>query len=66
MLVKFKFNLGDEVKDKVSGFKGVIVAQTMWLNGCARILVQSQDLDKEIGIKGHLKGAGVNSAQVNV
>lgn len=32
--------LGDEVKDSVSGFRGVVVAVTDWLNGCKRITVQ--------------------------
>lgn len=32
--------LGSKVKDKVSGFEGITVARTMWLNGCARITVQ--------------------------
>lgn len=33
-------NLGDEVIDKVSGFRGVAVARHTYLNGCARISVQ--------------------------
>ncbi len=32
--------LGDLVKDKVSGFKGVIVSQHDYLNGCTRFTVQ--------------------------
>lgn len=31
---------GDEVKDRVTGFKGIVVAMTTWLNGCVRITVQ--------------------------
>ncbi len=40
-------NLGDEVKDKVTGFKGIAVARHQYLQGCARISVQPTKLDKE-------------------
>ena len=33
-------NLGDEVKDTVSGFKGIAVAYHTYLQGCDRISVQ--------------------------
>lgn len=32
--------LGDKAKDQISGFTGVIVAITEWLNGCRRITIQ--------------------------
>lgn len=32
--------LGDEVRDAVSGFLGVAISRTEYLNGCARISVQ--------------------------
>ena len=38
--------LGDEVKDLVSGFKGVAVAKHSYLQGCDRISVQPP-VDKE-------------------
>ena len=38
--------LGDTVKDSVSGFVGVAVAKTEWLNGCTRWTVQPP-VDKE-------------------
>jgi len=34
--------LGDEVQDKVTGAKGIVVALTVWLNGCVRALVQQK------------------------
>jgi len=34
--------LGYVVKDSVSGFKGVAVAKTKYLNGCNRICVQPE------------------------
>lgn len=39
-------NLGDEVKDKVSGFRGVAVARHEYLQGCLRISVQPP-IDKD-------------------
>ena len=44
---EFKFKLGDVVKDKVTGFSGVVVAQTKYLTGCSRYGIASQKLDKE-------------------
>ena len=37
--MKTKIELGDEVKDKVSGFKGVVVSEHIYLNGCTRFSV---------------------------
>ena len=39
--------LGDKVKDTVTGFKGIAVAITQWLNGCDRVTVQPQGLKKD-------------------
>jgi hypothetical protein len=36
--------LGDIVRDTVSGFEGVVIAEHQWLNGCKRISVQPQKL----------------------
>lgn len=41
-----RIELGSEVKCKVTGFKGVAVGRTEWINGCARIVVQPK-VDKE-------------------
>ena len=40
MEVKFKFNNGEEVKDQVSGFTGIIDCCALWLNGCIRYSIQ--------------------------
>jgi hypothetical protein len=40
-------NLGDKVKDRVSGLTGIAVARTQWLNGCVRIAIQPSTLDKD-------------------
>lgn len=34
--------LGDRVKDQISGFCGIVVAITVWLNGCRRITIQPE------------------------
>lgn len=39
-------NLGDEVKDTVSGFKGIAVARYSYLQGCTRVCVQPP-IDKD-------------------
>lgn len=47
MNVKFKFCLGDLVRDKVTKFSGVVTGATVWFNGCKRYAVQSQKLPKD-------------------
>lgn len=39
--------LGDLAKDKITGFKGIVISRTDWLNGCVRFMLQSQKLQKE-------------------
>ena len=47
MAVKAKtVELGDNVKDLISGFKGIVVGRTDWLYGCTRFGVQGK-MDKE-------------------
>ena len=41
--------LGEKVKDKFTGFKGIAMAKTEYLFGCNRIGVQPIELDKETG-----------------
>lgn len=40
---KQKIKLGDYVADKITGFDGVVVGITTWLNGCARIGIQDKE-----------------------
>jgi hypothetical protein len=35
-----KAKLGDKVKDKITGFKGIVVSAHDYLNGCTRLTVQ--------------------------
>ena len=39
--------LGDVVKDRITGFKGVVIARTDWLNGCVRMSVQPEKLGSD-------------------
>lgn len=43
----FKFNLGDFVKDEITGFEGVIIAQCLWLNGSRNYMVQGASLNRD-------------------
>lgn len=45
--------LGDKARDKISGFTGVVVAMTEWLNGCLRITIQPQELKDGKPIENH-------------
>lgn len=42
-----KVELGQIVKDRVTGFTGMVVAISTWLNGCNRIGIQSQTEKKD-------------------
>ena len=39
-----KTNLGDKVKDTVTGFTGIVIGRTTFLHGCVRCGVQSDKL----------------------
>lgn len=39
--------LGDKARDTVSGFEGIVVGQTEWLNGCVRYCLQPPVKDGE-------------------
>jgi hypothetical protein len=41
----YKFELGDEVKDIVTGFRGIVRARSEYDTGCNRYGVQSQKLE---------------------
>lgn len=38
---------GDLVRDRITGFSGIAVAKTVWINGCVRWTVQPTTLTKE-------------------
>jgi len=41
---EFRLKLGDEAKDKITGFQGIIVARSHWLHNCDVYLLKSQEL----------------------
>lgn len=44
-----RVNLGDEVRDKITGFRGVVIGMTRWLNGCVRVGIQPRKVTKDKG-----------------
>lgn len=36
-------NLGDRVKERISGMKGIVIGKTEWLYGCLRLTIQPED-----------------------
>lgn len=40
----FKFELGDIVKDGITGHKGVIVCRSQWIHNCNTYGIQPQEL----------------------
>lgn len=55
--------LGDKVKDKISGFEGIAVGRTKWIHGCDRINVAQMGLGKD-GEPG--KTYSFDEAQLNI
>jgi heat shock protein HspQ len=39
-----KHRLGATVRDSITGYEGVIIGVTFWLNGCTRVGVQSREM----------------------
>lgn len=50
MIVEFKYQNGIEVKDKVTGFTGIVECSALWLNGCKRYSIQPKIKTGEIKI----------------
>ena len=44
---KAEVKLRDIVRDQITGFEGMVVAVTKWINGCTRVIVQPQGLTSE-------------------
>jgi len=49
----FQYDTGDLVKDKISGFKGVVIGRVHKITGSNSYLVTPTDLDKEGNPKSH-------------
>jgi hypothetical protein len=39
-----KIELGDVVRDSITGFQGVVIGTTQWIHGCIRLTIQPQEL----------------------
>lgn len=35
-----KLKLGDEAKDRITGFQGIVICVTEWISGCTRTTLQ--------------------------
>lgn len=44
--MKFKFKLGQRVKDKITSFEGIIISRSQWLNSCNTYGIQSETLNE--------------------
>lgn len=40
----FKFNLGDELKDSITGFSGICVSRSQWISNCNTYGLKSVEL----------------------
>ena len=43
----FKFELGEELEDAVTGFKGVVVIRMDHISGCDSYVIQPRGVDKD-------------------
>jgi len=53
MNTKPEITLGCKAKDKITGFTGIVIAMTSWLNGCQRVTIQPQELKDGKPIEAH-------------
>jgi len=44
----FKFNLGSEVQDTITDFKGIVTSRTQWLNNCNTYGIQPKELKDNV------------------
>jgi len=42
--VEFKFENGDRVIDKITGFKGIVIGMTCWFTGCNTVGILPEEL----------------------
>ena len=45
--MSFKFELGQHLKDRITGFNGIVICRTEWLHNCARHTLQPRETDKD-------------------
>jgi hypothetical protein len=44
---KLKFEIGEMLEDKISGYKGNVMARTEWYNGCVRYRLEPDHLNPD-------------------
>jgi hypothetical protein len=49
----FKFRLGEHLKDRITGFDGVVIARTEYVHNCSRYMLQPRGLDKDGKSRGY-------------
>lgn len=42
-----RIQLGDKVRDSITGFSGIVLCRMEWMYGCVRYIVQPDHLSKE-------------------
>lgn len=47
----FKYDLGAHLRDTITGFSGVAIARTQWMNKCVRYAIQPRELDKDGNVR---------------
>jgi hypothetical protein len=58
-----EIKLGSKVKDKISGFAGIATSRTVFLNGCVRIEIDPDRLNKDGDL---IEGAVFDEVQLEV
>ena len=49
IILQAAFAMGDRVRDRISGWTGIVIGCTHWLNGCIRYGVQKEKLQPKEG-----------------
>lgn len=42
--MRYRIALGDDARHTITGFAGLVIALTTWLNGCVRVTLQPREL----------------------
>ena len=55
----FKFEMGDKVREKITGYTGLITGQHRWITGCDQFTISPEGLDKNgVPIQSHVIDEG--------
>jgi len=58
--------LGQKVRDAVSGYEGIVTARTEWLNGCVRITVHPRVAKEKSGAQTLADGQVFDEEQLEI